>query len=108
MNPTQYELDLISGDLKWSEDLYASFGYDKSEPANDIDWWTSHIHPEDAMILNQAMDKLMDPLAHEWTVEYRFRKADNSHILVQDHAAIVRSAAGNAVRLSGTLTPQSK
>jgi hypothetical protein len=105
MESAAYDLDLISGQLKWDEGLQKLFGYPVGEPANTLDWWTDHIHPQDAMILNQAMDKLLDPASTGWIVRYRFRRADNTYVTVNDQAATVRDQSGQAIRLSGTLKP---
>jgi PAS domain-containing protein len=106
MSGVAYELDLTTGVLIWGEELYAVFGYDRSDLADSIDWWTDHIHHDDAMILNQAMDALLTPGAQGWTVEYRFAKADNNYVLVQDRAVVVRDDKGLPLRLKGTLTPK--
>jgi len=103
MHDVAYELDFVTSGLKWSDELYTVYGYDRTVPANTVEWWTGHIHPDDAMILNQAMDKLEDPEAAEWMVEYRFRKADNNYVLVEDRAKVVRDAVGKPVRLTGIL-----
>ncbi|HSX17416.1 MAG TPA: PAS domain-containing protein [Patescibacteria group bacterium] len=100
-----YELDLASGRVQWNEQLYKTYGYDKSEPVNSMEWWADHIHPDDAMLLNQTMDKLMDPSVTEWAVEYRMQKGDKTYVLVRDNATVLRDEDGRAVRLTGSLTP---
>lgn len=106
MDSVWYDLDLSSGMLHWSEALYDAYGYVRTIPANTIEWWTEHIHPDDAMILNQALDGLLNPSTLRWTVEYRFQKADNSYVLVVDNATVTRDSMGNPIRLSGSLTPK--
>jgi PAS domain-containing protein len=100
-----YELDLASGQLRWNSGLQTVLGYGPAEPATKLEWWTDHIHPDDAMILNQTMDKLFDPFAMEWAVQYRVRKADNTYTMVHDEANIERDQTGEAIRLRGVLTP---
>ena len=98
-----YNLNFETGELTWSDALYTACGYDHTEPAGTTEWWSEHIHPNDAMLLNQAMDKLLDPAVREWTVAYRFRRADNVYVPVQDHAIVVRNENGEAIRLTGSL-----
>lgn len=98
-----YDFDLASGKLNWSDALYTVFGYDKAEPVHTLEWWAHHIHPDDAMALNEVMDMLMYPWVKEWTVDYRFEKADNTYVKVHDRASVERDANGKAVRLTGTL-----
>jgi len=102
-----YELDLIGGNLHWNDTLYTTYGYPRTEPADTLEWWVDHIHPDDAMLLNQAMDKLDDPHATNWTVGYRFRKADNTYVKVYDSATVLRGAEGQPIRLIGLISPVS-
>lgn len=99
----KYDLDLETGVLVWSNAMFTTMGYDKSEPVHTLEWWAHHIHPEDAMILNETMDMLMYPWVKEWTVEYRFEKADHSYVRVHDKAAVTRDQNGKAVRLTGSI-----
>jgi PAS domain-containing protein len=100
-----YELDIESGKLQWSEALFTTFNVPPTEPISHQEWWVNHIHPDDAMILNRAMDKLEDPKIPNWTVEYRFRCGDGTYRPVRDKASIVRDETGNATRLIGVMTP---
>ncbi len=107
-NEITYNADLLTNQMKWSDTLFSFCGYDRSEPTDTLEWWTEHVHPEDAMTVNQAMDKLFDPKVIEWTVDYRFRLADNSYVPMRDHTAVVRDQSGQAIRLIGSLTPASQ
>lgn len=98
-----YDLNLESGDLSWNEALYTVLGYDRSEPANTLEWWAHHVHPDDAMTLEEMMDRLMFPWVKEWTVDYRFEKSDHSYVQVHDRATVVRDDNGKAIRLTGTI-----
>jgi PAS domain-containing protein len=100
-----YELDLQSGAITWSEALYTVFNYPHAEPFNRVEWWVQHIHPDDAMLLNEAMDNLNDPKNPGWAVAYRFRTGGGSYVPVQDRASIVRDPNGVATSIIGTLTP---
>jgi PAS domain-containing protein len=102
-----YELDLLTGDLQWSEALYSVMQYSHAEPFNRLEWWAQHVHPDDAMTLNQALDGLIDPSIANWTVSYRFRRGDGAYVPVRDTATIVRDEQGAAVKITGTLTPAS-
>src|SRR6185436_17561713 len=78
----RYTLDLNTEFLEWDEGLHAVLGYEPSDQTRTLEWWTDHIHPDDAMVLNEAMGRLVFPWTKEWTVEYRFKKADNTYVLV--------------------------
>jgi PAS domain-containing protein len=99
-----YELDLNTGELKWNDKLYTVMGYPHTAAISNTEWWVDHIHPEDAMILNQAMDRLDDPSIPNWVVAYRFRNGKDAYVHVRDRASIVRDATGKAITLIGTIT----
>lgn len=98
-----YDLDLATGVLTWSENLYDLYGYDRYEPVYTVEWWSHHVHPNDALGLNEIMDMLMYPWVKEWTMYYRFQKADNSYVMVHDRATVVRDRDGKALRLTGLI-----
>lgn len=98
-----YDLNLVTGHLGWNEALYAVYGYPKAEKADKLEWWTDHIHPDDAMMLNKTLDKLADKNITHWTVEYRFRKADGNYVTVRDRAFVLRSEKGEPQRLIGSM-----
>jgi PAS domain S-box-containing protein len=98
-----YDLHLTTGALQWNDALQSAYGYSKEESTNSLEWWTDHIHPDDALLLTKTMDKLLDPHIKNWTVEYRFRKADDSYVIVRDRAFVLRDANGGAMRLIGSM-----
>ena len=102
----RYDVDLETGRVWWSDELYALFGYERSEPAQNIEWWAAHIHADDAMVVNEAIGGLVHPWTKEWTIEYRFKRADNSYVLVRDHATVGRGPAGNPIHLTGIIWPE--
>ena len=99
-----YELNLETGELTWNDTLYRVLGFPRTEPLNRLDWWIEHIHPDDAMILNQAMDRLEDPKIPGWTVNYRFRNGAGAYVYMRDQASIIRGPSGQATGLIGTLS----
>ncbi|HLZ14642.1 MAG TPA: PAS domain-containing protein [Candidatus Saccharimonadales bacterium] len=107
LSSIMYQYDLSSGELNWSSALYTLLHFPTTEPLSKLEWWISHIHPDDAMILNQAMDRLDDPKIPSWSVQYRFRSGDGSYVMMRDSATILRDASGKPMWLIGTLTPTS-
>jgi PAS domain S-box-containing protein len=102
-NPT-YQLEVGSGRMQWNDAFYATFGYEPADANNTLEWWTGHIHPEDAMRVDQAMDQLLDTTRNDWTAEYRLEKADGSYVQVQDQVQVDRDEKGQAFRVNGTIT----
>ena len=99
-----YILHIASNELVWNNNSFTAFGYPPDEPANTLDWWIAHIHPEDALQINDKLDKLLDPTITTWTTAYRFEKADGSYAHVQDLVTVQRNAQGSAEILIGSLS----
>lgn len=98
-----YQIDVATETLHWGEGLRTVLGYDITPETSTLEWWAHHVHPEDALILNDALDILQHQWVNEWTVSYRFQRADTTYVRVHDRAMVTRDQAGNAVRLTGTI-----
>ncbi len=104
-HPIMYEMDLVTGELTWNDLFYTELKFSQDEPADRLEWWVDHVHPEDAMIINQAMDRLDDPKMSHWIVEYRFRDGEDHYVFVSDRASIIRDRSGKPIQLIGTIAP---
>src|SRR5882762_9232906 len=78
-NDVLYDLDLETGQVVWNEALYTQYGYDAKELATSLEWWTSHVHPGDAVQLEQKVYELFESTTSSWQCEYRFRRADGRY-----------------------------
>ena len=94
--------DVTSGELSWPQGLDTLLGYKRAAVSREIGFWQKNIHPDDragtALSIRVALAD-----AEFWSGEYRFRRADGQYILLLERAAIVRDAAGKAIRLVGSL-----
>src|SRR5260221_10336111 len=50
-----YDLNIQTGKVIWNKALYSQYGYSKTEPTGTLEWWVQHIHPEDALRVEDAM-----------------------------------------------------
>src|SRR5882757_2553403 len=98
-----YDLDLGKGTVVWNEALYLQFGYKRSEPAGTLEWWTQHIHPDDAFRIENELTNWFDSGNTTWQTEYRFEKADGSYNYVRDRGFLQRAADGTPIRIIGSL-----
>ncbi len=102
-NDIIYDLDLNQGTVVWNEALYANYGYDHSEPTDRLEWWTGHIHPEDALRIENELSALLKSDLHNWQSQYRFRKATGDYAVVHDRAFVQRAKDGQPQRIIGSL-----
>src|SRR5690606_34029367 len=81
-NDVLYDLDLTTGVVTWNEALYTQYGYAKTKATNTLEWWAGHIHPDDALQLEDKMSAWLEGKTDTWHAEYRFKKADGNYIYV--------------------------
>lgn len=101
-NDVLYDLDMLEGTVIWNEALYSQYGYGKNEDVSTLEWWTSHIHPDDALRLEHELSNWFEGGHDTWQAEYRFRKADGSYIYVRDRGVVHRAEDGTPLRIIGS------
>jgi PAS domain S-box-containing protein len=98
-----WEWDIPSNRLTCSEGLYAIYGIAAEdfdghyEPSN-----TDHIHPEDRARVEAEMEQAVETGAPV-DIEYRIIRPDGRVRRLHSRAELTADAAGNALRLTGTV-----
>jgi PAS domain S-box-containing protein len=89
--------DIANKRVFWGEGFEKLFGYRPEE--NDLDFWQSHIHPEDAQrVKGSVRSAFFDRSSSVFLSEYRFVKADGSSAYVRHRGVVVRNEQGRVVR----------
>lgn len=96
-----WEWDLRSEALQWERGLGSQFGYDEVDVEAAREWWGERVHPDDRDRVGEELAAALET-RRSWESEFRFRRADGSHVRVYLRVAIVRSD-GEAERLVGTM-----
>ena len=104
-NDVIWDWDLLKDEYQWSDAGVPVFGWAEAVKApQTVDWWWKRIHPEDRRkVLKNFHATVDNPSRSHWEDTYRFQKADGSFASVFDRGYIVRSDAGRAVRMIGSL-----
>lgn len=102
-NDVIYDLNIASGIVIWNDTLYSKYGYSEHEPVASVEWWTSHIHPDDAMRVEREFGELIDNNQDTWQSEYRFCKANGEYAVVRDRAYVLRDHDGAPKRIIGSM-----
>ena len=102
-NDVLYDLDLVNASVEWNEALYTQYGYGRDELNGTLEWWTSHVHPDDAFLLENKVSELFESGTHSWHCDYRFRRADGTYCYVRDRGLLQRDTAGRPARIIGSL-----
>jgi PAS domain S-box-containing protein len=98
-----YDLKLEDGSVEWNEALYTQYGYAPDEPAGTLEWWTGHVHPDDALLLEHRISDIFESGTGSWQHDYRFRRADGGYNYVHDRGLVLRDGAGKPTRIIGSL-----
>jgi PAS domain S-box-containing protein len=98
-----WDIDLVTGQVWWSEGMLTVFGYGRDEVGPDTAWCHDHIHPDDRARVVLGMQTACADGAELWRDHFRYRKADGSYAHVADRGIIVRDDAGVAVRFLGIM-----
>src|SRR2546423_12396466 len=67
-----YDLDLMTGELKWNEGYKTIFGYDNLEAENSLQVRNSRIHVEDRLQVMQGFEQAIEKGRWHWSSEYRY------------------------------------
>lgn len=83
-----------------SESLHPIMGYSPQEMLDDPDFWTTHLHPQDARHVLADVFRLVSQGGG--TVEYRFRHRDGHYRWFQDTFKVIPDDAGRPFEIVGS------
>ena len=101
-NVILYDLSLDTGVVIWNDVLFTQYGYDRDDNVGRMEWWAKHIHPDDALRVENEITAWLEGTAETWQSEYRFQKADGNYVDVRDRGVVQRTADGKAIRVIGS------
>lgn len=99
---TIWDWDLKSNKLEFSPKV-AKFGYEDWVSDPTIEWWESHIHPEDREATLGSVAWTIGSGKKSFSVEYRFCKADGDFAYIYHRAYIMHDGGGDAIRAVGAM-----
>jgi two-component system CheB/CheR fusion protein len=102
-NDVVYEINLDTGHVDWSDALYTRYGYNRADKTNTLEWWTRHVHPDDALLLENKVNDLFRSEDNSWLYDYRFARADGQYNYVHDRGLLLRDEDGTPKKIVGSL-----
>ncbi|MEO6055004.1 MAG: PAS domain-containing protein [Chthoniobacterales bacterium] len=97
-----WDLDLVSGELQWDDEIYALYGLSVEKAAPGYQRWSDSLHPEDRDRALAWVDSAINsdvPLSAEFRI---VRQSDMATRYIRAIAAVFKDDTGKAVRLIGT------
>jgi PAS domain S-box-containing protein len=102
-NDVIWDWDAEHGTIIWNDALQSMFGYAPDQIDNRLQWWDSHLHPDDRERVVAGINGIIEKGGSSWTDEYRFERADGSFTEVLDRGYIARSEDGTPIRMIGAM-----
>ena len=97
-----WELDSVSGELRWSDEIYRLFELDPAKFKPSYDNFLNAIHPDDRDRVNAAYTESLRN-RQPYDVEHRLRMADGRIKWVREHCSNDFDAAGKPLRSVGAV-----
>jgi PAS domain S-box-containing protein len=102
-NDVIWDWDAEHGTIIWNDALQTMFGYEPDQIDNRLQWWDSHLHPDDRERVVNGINRIIEQGGSSWTDEYRFERADGTFTEVLDRGYIARSEDGTPIRMIGAM-----
>lgn len=100
-NDAVWELDIHTGYIWWSDSFFDTFGFERVEGTEHVDFWSGHIHPEDRDRVVASLRDAMENGAPSWGEEYRFVKGNGEEALVINRGFTLYDADGRPTTILG-------
>jgi PAS domain S-box-containing protein len=102
VNGAIYDWDLKANTVLWTDGITRVFGYSLEDVAPTPDWWSSRIHPDDALRIDEQLRRDIEA-GRDIVSEYRFRAKDQTYLYVWDRGRVLCDENGRAVRMVGVM-----
>lgn len=101
-NLGNWEWNIETGDLVWSDEIYRIFGRLPQEFDPTYEAFLDAIHPEDREKVSDAVSEAVDKNA-PYAIVHRVVCPDGEEKVVQEIGHVLRDGNGKAVRMDGTI-----
>ncbi|MEO6893943.1 MAG: PAS domain-containing protein [Ginsengibacter sp.] len=98
-----WDWDLINNKSYWGDGFARTFGYDLNLINSDPEFWNHRIHPDDFEAVMKLINQSIHGEGANWTIEYRFQKANGEYAYIIDKCIIIRDKNAKATRLVGAM-----
>ncbi|MGB9927007.1 MAG: PAS domain S-box protein [Methanosarcina sp.] len=95
-----WERNLATGEIYWSEEMYRIFGLDSREFRTNYDIFLNHIHPEDKAYVNTAVKGALK--GKSFDIDYRIMRADGEERIIHARGEAIFDNKKLPVLIRGT------
>ncbi len=97
-----WDWNIADGELVWSDEIYRIFGRRQREFEVTYEAFLKAVHPADRALVQGAIDKAIRK-EQAYSIEHRIVLPDGAERAVHGEGQVFRDAAGQAVRMAGTV-----
>jgi two-component system cell cycle sensor histidine kinase/response regulator CckA len=97
-----WEWDIATNAVHWSDELYRIYGFHPREVAPDYGLVLQQMHPASKDEFLRAIDAALKEDRH-FELDYRFRRKDGTDAVLHTIGQVFRGASGAPVRMAGTV-----
>ena len=97
-----WEKNLQTNEIFQSPEFKRQIGYTDDDAQDPMEFYYSHIYPEDAQIVTKSLQQLKNGVIDKLDLEYRICHKDGSNSWMMSHTSLQRDQYGNPWRLFGS------
>ena len=97
-----WEWVIATGQLRWSDETYACFGYAPGSITPTFDLFASRIAPQDRAQVQALVERSLEQ-GTDYHAEFQFHRADGSLRVGRATGQVVRDAQGAPITMSGAM-----
>lgn len=95
-----WEWDILENKLIWDKEMYHIYGTKKNDNSNAFDVWQSGLYPEDAKMVEDAMQQAIHGMKN-YDIVYRIVRPDSSIRYIKANALVEKDKSGKAIKMIG-------
>jgi PAS domain S-box-containing protein len=97
-----WNLDIITNELKWSDEIYRIFGLAPQEFGATYEAFLNSVHPDDRELVMKAVDEALSG-DKPYSIDHRVVLPDGTERIVHEEAAITLDGHGEPIGMIGTV-----
>ena len=97
-----WEWNMQTNEVYQSPEFKEQIGYNDDEVQSSSEFYFSHLHPEDTIIVDESSQQLFTGAIDKLDQEYRFRHKDGSYRWMLAHTTLQRDQYGKPLRMFGS------